>query len=1128
MVLTGDSSGPLASALVTARYIVNLDSVSYPEGIKSPAADLNRDAKYGKFRYDRDFLLQFVGVCKEPPVDLPDLDALGINKPNGGPSQILSMSRGGSGAAPPSRQASVGLGFSASGFGKPGGQNPFNSIGNFSSASKLSSDERFNLANASCCVSVSGAPIPFGRPSQMQWTASQRGFGGTPMSSNRTRSKRGEKRGDGNNADGGQQHGFGHGQSSMGQTMSLEPVASLRASANRWDRKTVGNVDPESPEIVDRKVKGLLNKLTMAKFDSISDQIIAWANRSEKEKDGRTLNQVIRLVFEKATDEAMWSEMYARLCRKMMERISSQVQDDSIKNAEGKPITGGQLVRKYLLNRCQEDFERGWVAREATAAAAATTATEMQAAKAAYDKNRVDGEEEVVFHSDEYYAAQKAKRQGLGLIKFLGELFKLQMITERIMHECVKKLLLDPVEEEEIESLCQLLTTVGALLDTPKARAHMNVYFERMKELTEDRYGILLIRIRICVRVRFMLQDVLELRERKWVGRIGVAPPPHRLHRNKISLSVMTEMAKAMKKIAEDLDEFFAFRNLDEAGVYFTSLPAVYHHILINKATFRAIESKDADAQLLAQFFTHALAIGSCSLDAFEQGLSPVLEVIDDIVIDAPKAFSLFATIVKSVGLDEQWMTRLGDHEKLLRHFAVGPTAPVAVTQIRQPALPEAPGARNTHEDGLSSSSPEIAMQVEADRQFTQQTIGRRTAEKLIALFEDVIQYKRLLAHRGSDAQRLLDSFQWILDLPALDKGFKRRLIVATQRLSRASGLYPTCYILKDVQSEGDYPLAAGSFADIYKGTFKGRAVCMKVIRIYQTSQLDYFLKLCSKETILWEQLSHQNLLPLYGLYRSQSRLGLCLVSPWMENGDINMYLKNNPSADRNLLALDIAHGLLYLHENEIIHGDLKGPNILVDQLGRACLADFGLSSVSDANILAWTSHSSAGSKGGSLRWQAPELFDLENDEIVQNTTASDVYAWSCVCYEIFTGNVPFSHVKLDPTVMLLIKTGVQPTRPLDSSPCWGMWGLTIDIWQLMQDCWHASPNNRPTVDLIIAGLASTLHVDDRPTADDDTSFPRLFRRKMSDISENLHMATLEQLLGSGLDSDSSKSHIVV
>jgi translation initiation factor 4G len=330
-------------------------------------------------------------------------------------------------------------------------------------------------------------------PPPMTRTVSQ----GSQLGSKRTRSKRGEARDKGSQ--------LSQGTNSRDNQSIFENPPPLQVTANRWDRKTVGAVDADSPELVDRKVKGLLNKLTMEKFDSISDQIIEWANKSEKEKDGRTLIQVIRLVFEKATDEATWSEMYARLCRKMMEQISPKVQDDGIKNAEGKPIAGGQLFRKYLLNRCQEDFERGWVAKEATAAAAASKAMEDKAAKAANEKSTeasAAGEQgdEIVLYSDEYYAAQKAKRQGLGLIKFIGELFKLQMLTERIMHECVKKLLgnVENPEEEEIESLCKLISTVGSLLDTPKARAHMDVYFSRMKELGKSN--------NVSSRMQFMLQ----------------------------------------------------------------------------------------------------------------------------------------------------------------------------------------------------------------------------------------------------------------------------------------------------------------------------------------------------------------------------------------------------------------------------------------------------------------------------------------------------------------------------------------------------------------------------------------------------------------------------------------------
>jgi len=279
----------------------------------------------------------------------------------------------------------------------------------------------------------------------------------------------------------------------------MEPVAPLEMSANRWvATSTRRRRSRISPEIVDRKVKALLNKLTMKRFDSISDQIIAWANKSEWETDGRTLIQVIKLVFENATDEATFSEMYARLSRKMMEQISPKVQDDGIKNTEGKPFAGGQLFRKYLLNRCQEDFERGWVAKETTAAAAASKATEDQAVKEANEKTK--GEDESELYSEEYYAAAKAKRRGLGLIRFIGELFKLQVLTERIMHECIKKLLgnVENPEEEEIESLCELLTTVGSLLDTVKARAHLDVYFSRMRELTKNK--------NVNTRMMFMLQ----------------------------------------------------------------------------------------------------------------------------------------------------------------------------------------------------------------------------------------------------------------------------------------------------------------------------------------------------------------------------------------------------------------------------------------------------------------------------------------------------------------------------------------------------------------------------------------------------------------------------------------------
>lgn len=263
------------------------------------------------------------------------------------------------------------------------------------------------------------------------------------------------------------------------QVAKLEPVALLEVPVNRW----ASGSPTDEEQNVDRKVKALLNKLTMGNFDSISDQIIEWINRSEAEKDARTLARVTGLIFQHAA-KSPWLEMYARLCRKAVDTISSIVWDDSIRDAYGWPICGGQLFKKHLVKLCQDHFERGWATVDATVAIGGLA--------------KKSGEFDL--YSDEYCVAQAAKRQGLCLIQFLGKLYKLQMLTERIMHECVRKLLanVDCPQEEEIESLCRLLVTVGKLLDNPKARAHVDIYFVRMRELGKSN--------NVAPRIQFILR----------------------------------------------------------------------------------------------------------------------------------------------------------------------------------------------------------------------------------------------------------------------------------------------------------------------------------------------------------------------------------------------------------------------------------------------------------------------------------------------------------------------------------------------------------------------------------------------------------------------------------------------
>ncbi|KAJ6602966.1 kinase-like domain-containing protein, partial [Mycena sp. CBHHK59/15] len=278
----------------------------------------------------------------------------------------------------------------------------------------------------------------------------------------------------------------------------------------------------------------------------------------------------------------------------------------------------------------------------------------------------------------------------------------------------------------------------------------------------------------------------------------------------------------------------------------------------------------------------------------------------------------------------------------------------------------------------------------------------------------------------------------------------------ALLRLSRESGLHPTCFTLSGVQKVGQQ-VAGGGYGDIWKGVVGGQTVAVKSMRIFQDVEVKAALKGFGREAVIWCQLSHPNLVPFFGLYYLDTRL--CLVSPWMENGHLLDFLRKAPS-DINYVSiiLDVAMGLEHLHSKDVVHGDLKGTNILVTPSNRACIADFGLSSIAGVMSLQFT-HSTPRLQGGTARYQAPEL--LLGQRSIH--FGSDVYAFACVCYEILTGTAPFFELTNDAAVIMKVIEGHRPSRPAT--------GLEDDLWKLIEDCWRQEPDQRPTVTEIIQRL---------------------------------------------------------
>ncbi|KAJ7828964.1 hypothetical protein B0H13DRAFT_2213778, partial [Mycena leptocephala] len=162
---------------------------------------------------------------------------------------------------------------------------------------------------------------------------------------------------------------------------------------------------------------------------------------------------------------------------------------------------------------------------------------------------------------------------------------------------------------------------------------------------------------------------------------------------------------------------------------------------------------------------------------------------------------------------------------------------------------------------------------------------------QLVIFLQDQGSYKDFLAYRGTDAQGLLDFLQDCLDLD-LFSVVKPVICKALLRLCRASGLHPRCFALTGLQKVGQQ-VAAGGFGDIWKGLVRGRSVCVKIMRLFQDGDIQAVLKEFSQEALIWRQLYHPNLLPFFGLYYADNRL--CLVSPWMENGNVMEFLRKEP-----------------------------------------------------------------------------------------------------------------------------------------------------------------------------------------------------------------------------------------
>ncbi|KAK2467270.1 hypothetical protein APHAL10511_000819 [Amanita phalloides] len=272
-------------------------------------------------------------------------------------------------------------------------------------------------------------------------------------------------------------------------------------------------------------------------------------------------------------------------------------------------------------------------------------------------------------------------------------------------------------------------------------------------------------------------------------------------------------------------------------------------------------------------------------------------------------------------------------------------------------------------------------------------------------------------------------------------------------------------------------PVALGGFSDIFKGDWRHRVsvdnelcdgtivVALKLLRAFTRRKVDLVRakKHLRKEVRVWNRLQHKNIARFYGVsFQFDGRPAI--VMQWYKNGTAPQYLERQPEA-----IIQVAQGLKYLHTQaeQIVHGDIKGNNILVSDDGYALLSDFGLASVVEDYAGA---ENNTTTLAGSLRWQAPELLSIDDDVSSAKTLASDVWAFACTAFELFDGELPYLWLNYDFAILRAIYKGQMPIKEKGEAS-------RLEMMENLKSCWNYEAAGRPGIEEVVEKLAGvTIH----------------------------------------------------
>ncbi|KAF8474937.1 hypothetical protein BDZ91DRAFT_285773 [Kalaharituber pfeilii] len=233
--------------------------------------------------------------------------------------------------------------------------------------------------------------------------------------------------------------------------------------------------------------------------------------------------------------------------------------------------------------------------------------------------------------------------------------------------------------------------------------------------------------------------------------------------------------------------------------------------------------------------------------------------------------------------------------------------------------------------------------------------------------------------------------------------------------------------------------LGKGAFGSVYRalnwGT--GETVAVKQVRLADLPKSE--LRVIMLEIDLLKNLNHPNIVKYRGFVKTVD--SLYIIMEYCENGSLHSICKNFGKFPENLVSLymtQVLHGLLYLHDQGVIHRDIKGANILTTKEGLVKLADFGVATrtgaLSDSSVV------------GTPYWMAPEVIELAGA-----STASDIWSVGCTVIELLDGKPPYHKLASMPALFRIVNDDHPPLPD----------GASSALRDFLMQCFQKDPNLR-------------------------------------------------------------------